>query len=102
MLKIKQSYENLIERAKSEVEGFKEEYEIFEREMTIRDYSKSCFKNYGRSVANISLYFNKRVTELDAEKVNEYLFHLTQKTNLAITYYKHVVYGLRFFLGSLI
>jgi len=77
------------------------EYKVFEKEMILRDYSKSCFKNYGRSVAKISLHFNKRVTSLKAEQVNDYLYTLTRETSLAITYYKHVVYGLRFFLSSL-
>lgn len=88
---------NLVERAKREVPDFKEHFAKFEEQVTIGGYSESTLFNYARSVAKISLYFKRSVLELDPDEVNRYLFLLAKEKKASSTYFKHSVYGLRFF-----
>jgi integrase/recombinase XerD len=65
--------------------------------MTIGGYSSSTLFNYSRAVAKISLYFKKSLLDLDPDEVNEFLFQLAKEKKASSTYFKHAVYGLRFF-----
>lgn len=87
----------LVEKAKREVPGFKEHYGKFEEQATIGGYSESTLYNYSRAVARISLHFKKSLLELDPDEVNQYLFVLAKEKKPSSTYFKHSVYGLRFF-----
>ncbi len=91
------SANTLIERAKREVPYFKEHYAKFEQQKTIGGYSSSTLFNYSRSVARISLHFKKSLLDLDPEEVNQYLFVLAKEKKASSTYFKHAIYGLRFF-----
>jgi len=53
--------------------------------------------SYSRATAQISLYFKKSPLDLESDEINSYLFSLGQDTGLSDTYFKHAVYGLRFF-----
>lgn len=92
------SPKTLIEQAKREVPDFKEHYSKFEQQMVIGGYSSSTLFNYSRSVAKISLHFKKSILDLDTEEVNQYLYLLAKEKKASSTYFKHAVYGLRFFL----
>jgi len=87
----------LLLRAKREVPKFKEHILKFEEQITIKSYSASTVFSYSRSIAQISLYFKKSPLDLDADEINSYLFALRQEKDLSDTYFKHTVYGLRFF-----
>ncbi len=65
--------------------------------MTIGGYSSSTLFNYSRAVAKVSLYFKKSLLDLDPDEVNEFLFQLAKEKKASSTYFKHAVYGLRFF-----
>ena len=91
------SPKTLIEKAKREVPGFVEHFAKFEQQMVIGGYSSSTLYNYSRSVARISLHFKKSLLDLDHEEVNQYLFVLAKEKKASSTYFKHAVYGLRFF-----
>ncbi len=91
------SAKTLIERAKREVPGFKQHYNKFEQQMTIGGYSASTLFNYSRAVAKVSLYFKKSLLELDPDEVNRFLFTIAKEKKASSTYFKHTVYGLRFF-----
>ena len=91
------SAKTTMERAKKEVPGFADHIEKFEHQIAIKAYSPSTVFNYSRSVAQISLYFKKSPLELDPDEINSYLYHLKQNTELSDTYFKHAIYGLRFF-----
>ncbi|MBN4081524.1 tyrosine-type recombinase/integrase [bacterium AH-315-C07] len=107
MSKIKQNYpwltgkpnsaKTLVEKAKREVPGFKEHFAKFEEQVTIGGYSVSTLFSYSRAVARISLHFKKSLLELDPEEVNQFLFMLAKEKKASSTYFKHSVYGLRFF-----
>lgn len=49
------------------------------------------------NLAQVSLHFKKSPLDLDADEINSYLYGLAQNKDLSDTYFKHAVYGLRFF-----
>jgi site-specific recombinase XerD len=87
----------VIEQAKREVPNFVEHYKKFEQQMVIGGYSSSTLFCYGRAVAKVSLYWKKSLLELQPEEVNEFLHALAEEKQASSTYFKHTVYGLRFF-----
>ena len=88
-------------RACSEITGFSELLQRFERNISILGRSKSTFNNYSRHVAAMALHFGCLPTELDPEQVKDYLFELQQRSNSpSQSYFKHTVYGLRFLLKT--
>ena len=91
------SAKTLIARAKREVPRFAEHIRKFEHQIAIKSYSESTVFSYSRSIAQISLYFKKSPLDLDADEINSYLYTLRQDNGLSDTYFKHAVYGLRFF-----
>ena len=91
------SAKTLIEKAKREVPGFKNHFAKFEEQMVIGGYSTSTLYNYSRAVAKISLYFKKSLLDLDPDEVNQFLYSVAKNTKASPSYFKHTVYGLRFF-----
>jgi len=91
------SAKTLIERAKREVPDFEKHFAKFEEQMLIGGYSKSTLFNYSRAVAKISLHFKKSLLDLDPDEVNAFLYTIAQEKTASSTYFKHTVYGLRFF-----
>ncbi|WP_373739020.1 tyrosine-type recombinase/integrase [Kaistella sp.] len=88
-------------RASSEVNGFSELIQRFERNISIQGKSPRTFDNYSRHVAALALHFGKIPTELDPEDIKDYLFELQQRSKTpSQTYFKHTVYGLRFLLKA--
>jgi len=91
------SAKTIVERAKRDVPDFAEHYAKFEQQTTIGGYAKSTIFNYSRAVAKISLHFGKSLLELDVDEVNQFLYVIAQEKSASSTYFKHTVYGLRFF-----
>ena len=91
------SAKTIIERAKREVPGFVEEYQKFEEQMVIGGYSSSTLFNYSRAVGSLSLHLKKSPLELDDDEINSFLYSVAKEKKASSTYFKHMVYGLRFF-----
>ncbi len=91
------SAKTLVARAKLEVPGFKEHFARFEQQATIGGYSGSTIFNYSRAVAKVSLQFKKSLLDLDPDEVNQFLYTIAKEKQASSTYFKHTVYGLRFF-----
>lgn len=91
------SARTLIEQAKREVPGFRSHFAKFEQQVTIGGYSSSTLYNYSRAVAKVSLYFKKSLLDLDPDEVNQFLFSIAKEKKASSSYFKHTVYGLRFF-----
>jgi site-specific recombinase XerD len=91
------SAKTVIEQAKREVPNFIEHFKKFEQKMVIGGYSSSTLFCYGRAVAKLSLYWKKSLLELEPEEVNQFLHALAEEKQASSTYFKHTVYGLRFF-----
>jgi site-specific recombinase XerD len=69
----------------------------FHQQVTLQSYSKSTVFSYSRAIAQISLYFKKSPLDLEADEINRYLYVLRTKDQKSDTYFKHTIYGLRFF-----
>ena len=91
------SAKTIVERAKREIPDFSQHYAKFEEQTTIRGYASSTIFNYSRAVAKISLHFGKSLLDLDPDEVNQILFLIAKEKSASSTYFKHTVYGLRFF-----
>lgn len=91
------SAKTIIERARREVPGFTDHYRKFEEQMTIGGYSSSTLFNYSRAVGSLALHFKKSPLELDDDEINSFLFSVAKEKKASSTYFKHMVYGLRFF-----
>lgn len=91
------SAKTLLERARLEVPGFGDHIRKFEEQITIKSYSESTVFSYSRSIAQISLYFKKSPLDLEPDEINSYLYSLKSDKDLSDTFFKHTVYGLRFF-----
>jgi site-specific recombinase XerD len=91
------SAKTIVERAKREVSGFKEDYKKFEEQMVIGGYSSSTLYNYSRAVGSLALQFKKSPLEIDDDEINSFLFSIAKEKSASSTYFKHMVYGLRFF-----
>lgn len=91
------SSKTLLERAKREVPGFSDHIRKFEEQITIKSYAPSTVFSYSRCIAQISLYCKKSPLNLEPEEINSYLYALKNDKDLSDTFFKHTVYGLRFF-----
>jgi len=90
-----------LNRACSEINGFSELLQRFERNISILGRSKRTFENYSRHVAALALHFGALPTDLHPEQVKDYLFELQQRSHSpSQSYFKHTVYGLRFLLKT--
>jgi len=65
--------------------------------MTIGGYSNSTLFNYSRAEAKVSLHFKKSLLDLEPDEVNQWLYVLAKEKKASSTYFKHAIYGLRFF-----
>jgi len=84
-------------QAEREVPHFKEHMARFDEQVTLKSYAEATVFTYSRAIAQIALYFKKSPLHLDPEEINRYLFELRSKDQKSDTYFKHAVYGLRFF-----
>ncbi len=92
------SAKTLLERARREIPGFSDHIAKFEEQITIGGYSQSTVFSYSRAIASISLHFGKCPLDLDDDEINSHLFSLAKgDQSPSQTYFKHMIYGLRFF-----
>ena len=91
------SAKTAISQAEREVPHFKEHMAKFDEQVTLQSYAEATVFSYSRAIAQIAIYFKKSPLDLDPEEINRYLFELRTKDEKSDTYFKHAVYGLRFF-----
>ena len=87
----------MIKRAAALVPAFQDHLNKFEQQVVLGSYSESTLFNYARSVAGLVLYYGKSPLELDDEDINSYIHGIRLQDTRSQTYFKHLVYGLRFF-----
>jgi integrase/recombinase XerD len=87
---------NTIVTACENVAGFSAFYNRFEQKISLAGRSKETFNNYAHHLAKAALHFNQLPTEIDAEKINEYLYHLQRNFDPSASFFKFAVYSLRF------
>jgi site-specific recombinase XerD len=91
----KEDYNTLLNQAKTNVVGFRDAYSKFIERVTIDQCSASLISNYSRSIATISLHFNRVPHQISVDEINSYLYRITVHDKLSISYFKQAVYGLR-------
>ena len=79
----------IIDRAKDEVNGFREMYDRLEQKVVLGGLSSSTLTNYGRCIAKIALHFYCIPTDLEEEQINGYLLGLVQGQGPSKSYFKH-------------
>ncbi len=89
------SYTTIVAQAKMNVPGFSVVYSKFLERVTIDQCSKSMITNYSRSIAAITLHFNRVPHNVSVEEINGYLFRMTVQEKQSISYFKQAVFGLR-------
>ena len=72
-------------------------FQKLEHKVLLSGLSTSTLYNYGRSIAQIALHFRKLPLQLSDQTINEYLLELKAGKNPSEPYFKHTVYGLRYF-----
>jgi integrase/recombinase XerD len=87
----------MIKRAAALIPAFKEHLNKFEQQVVLGSYSGSTLFNYARSVAGLVLYYGKSPLDLDDEEINSYIYGIRLQDTRSQTYFKHLIYGLRFF-----
>jgi site-specific recombinase XerD len=85
---------NFIALAKKNVHGFEEICDDFVKKLTISGLSKDTVENYSRSVAQISLHFNKSPLELTDKELRDYLYYL-KNSHFGSSVFKFAIYSLR-------
>jgi site-specific recombinase XerD len=91
------SAKTAIAQAEREVPHFSEHIAKFNEQVILKSYAEATVFSYSRAIAQVALYFKKSPLYLDPEEINSYLFGLRIKDDKSDTYFKHAVYGLRFF-----
>lgn len=92
----KKDYTTYVSQAQLGVSGFSQAYSKFIERVTIDQCSKGLITNYGRSIAIIALEFNRLPHEVSVDEINSYLYRITVHQKLSISYFKHAVFGLRY------
>jgi integrase/recombinase XerD len=87
---------DILSIAKRTIPGFENAYNKFIETTTIRQSSRGLIYNYGRSLVRIALHFNKLPHHISVDQINTYLYQIMLNNQYSITYFKHAVYGLRY------
>lgn len=62
----------------------------------MQQLSRGLLTNYGRSVAYVALHFNRLPHLVSIDELNAYFYRSTEVEGRSISYFKHAVFGLRF------
>ena len=88
---------NLLDNVCSNAAGFAPLLAKFEQKITFAGKSQSTISTYGPHLAKLALHFNELPTEVDPDRINDYL-HLVKRSHISPSesYFKFTVYALRF------
>lgn len=71
-------------------------YQELLRKIRLNGQSESTLRNYGSTLAKLSLYFGCTPLKLTDEQINDYLLLLRDRQNPSLSYFRHTLYGLRY------
>ena len=94
--KKKGEYYTTVDRAKDFVPGFKAAFQRFEEHAVLKRSSEGLIRNYGRNIAHLALHFNRVPHEVSTDEINTYLYRLTVHENFSESFFKHTVFGVKF------
>ena len=92
----KENFNTTVSQAKGLVPGFRDSFSRFEERVVLDRLSKSLVTSYGRNIAHIALHFGRVPHEVSPEEINTYLYRKIVHENLSSSYFKHTVFGMRF------
>ena len=76
--------------------GFSDAYQFFLEQVSAQQLSAGLRTNYGRSIAYVALHFNRLPHQISIEELNAYFYRCTEVERRSLSYFKHAVFGLRF------
>lgn len=88
--------QNYLSYARKYVPEFDQAYIKFMERVCIDQQSESTLKSYSRSVAIMALQFNCLPQFISDEEINSYLYKLSIHQRLSPSFFKHAIYGLRY------
>lgn len=88
--------QNYLSYARKYVPEFDQAYIKFMERISIEQQSESTLRNYSRSVAIMALQFNCLPQYISDDEINSYLYKLSIHQRLSPSFFKHVIYGLRY------
>ena len=94
--KKKGEYYTTVDKAKDFVPGFREAFRRFEEHTVLKRSSEGLIRNYGRNIAHLALHFNRVPHEVSTDEINSYLYRLTIHENFSESFFKHTVFGVKF------
>ena len=87
----------IVQQAIEQVPGFEAFHQKFLRRMAINDRARSTSNSYGRSLASISLHFNRLPVELSQDEIDDYLYSIREQASGEWdNYFRFAVHSLRF------
>ena len=86
----------MVQQARLHVAGFADAYQLFLEQVAAQQLSNGLRTNYGRSIAYVALHFNQLPHRVSVEELNAYFYRSTEVEGRSISYFKHAVFGLRF------
>ena len=92
----KQKYFKIIDQAVNQVPGFSKAYSQFIVRTAIDQCSSSFIESYGRNIGHAALYFGRVPHEVSIDEINMYLYQLIEKNKHSKSFFKHTIYGLRY------
>jgi len=88
----------IVDNAIQTVEGFEKVFKVIHQNTVLKGQSKSTFHNYLRSIALISLHFDRLPENISDDEIKEYLTGLAlDPKSPSRSSFKHMVYGLRYY-----
>lgn len=96
MMTIKKKHDTVVEQARRCVTGFADGYQFFLEQVNVLQLSRGLLTNYGRSIAYVAIHFNRLPHHVSVEELNAYFYRSTEVEGRSLSYFKHAVFGLRF------
>ncbi len=90
----------IVQQACLQIPGFEILYQKFIRKTTILGRAPSTCINYGRSMAQLALYYKRSPTELTLDEIEDYLYSIKDKSDISSDNpFKFTICALRFVLN---
>ncbi|MFO0355451.1 MAG: phage integrase N-terminal SAM-like domain-containing protein [Sphingobacteriaceae bacterium] len=87
---------NSVTQASKNIKGFSDQLFQFKGSLQIDGLSDKTFSDYSRTLAELSLHFNKLPEHITQEELKSYLSALIEQSkDTSLSKFKHLVYSMR-------
>lgn len=87
---------NLVQTASEKIRGFEEIRYQVEKNLMLNGKSQRTYQAYIHHIAGVCLHFDCLPFDISDEQISDFLFKIKKEKNFSETYFKFVVYGLRY------